>query len=294
MRLQGVLFRDRLTLYLDLAGTALHRRGWRREGGEAPLKETLAAALLLAGGWGPDARGWLVDPLCGSGTLLVEGALLAADVPPGALRARFGFEAWCGAPEGLLDALRAAVHPREEAVRLWGRDRDPEQLRRTRLHLEAAGAGTRFPVELDLDVAPLSAFAPPPAETVGLVATNPPYGERLAAEDVLPELGAALRRRLPGVPVAILAGVPRAGGPGGERGLRERLGLPGLAAHPARNGPLEVHLLTGRVEQDDAGGAADVDAAALAHAEMFANRVRKNAQRLGRWAKRDLVPEVKY
>jgi 23S rRNA (guanine2445-N2)-methyltransferase / 23S rRNA (guanine2069-N7)-methyltransferase len=289
VRLQAVLFRDRVTLYLDLAGTALHRRGWRREGGEAPLKETLAAALLLAGGWGPDARGWLVDPLCGSGTLLVEGALLAAEVPPGALRARFGFEAWCGAPAGLLEALRQAVRPRPDAVRLWGRDRDPEQLRRTRLHLEAAGAGSRFPVELDLDAAPLAAFAPPPAEAVGLVATNPPYGERLAAEDVLPELGAALRRDLPGVPVAILAGAPREAGAGAERGLRERLGLPGLAVQPARNGPLAVQLLTGRVEEAADGGAADGDAAALAHAEMFANRVRKNAQRLGRWARREGV-----
>jgi 23S rRNA (guanine2445-N2)-methyltransferase / 23S rRNA (guanine2069-N7)-methyltransferase len=284
IQLQGVLHRDRVTLYLDLAGTALHRRGWRMEVGEAPLKENLAAGLLLAGGWTAGKQGWLVDPLCGAGTLLVEGALIAAGIPPGVLRERFGFEAWFGAPSGLLTSLREPIDPLPGPVRVFGRDRDPEQVRRTRAHLAAAGVGTRFAAEIDVEVGSLEDFAPP-AGPIGLVVSNPPYGARLAPERTLATLGDQLRRTLPGAAVAIIVGPPRDAPDTTEREVRERLGLRELSVMPCRNGPLPAFMLTGTIEAS--GSDPDVDAAARSHAQMFANRIRKNAQRLGRWAKRE-------
>jgi 23S rRNA (guanine2445-N2)-methyltransferase / 23S rRNA (guanine2069-N7)-methyltransferase len=281
LRLQAVLHRERLTLYLDLAGTALHRRGWRRDGGEAPLKENLAAALLLRGGWAPGRREPLVDPMCGSGTLLVEGALIAAGIAPGVLRPRFGFEAWTGADAGLREELEAALPAPLGPVRLCGRDADAEQVERTRTHLEAAGAGTRFEAEIDLAVGALD-DGPVWPEAPGLVATNPPYGVRLQDDGALAALGRTLRRRAPGVPLALLVG--HAEDDGARAGdLVARLDLPGLERKPCRNGPIEAWMLTGRVE----GEAPEVvDEATLEHARMFANRVRKNTQRLGRWARR--------
>jgi 23S rRNA (guanine2445-N2)-methyltransferase / 23S rRNA (guanine2069-N7)-methyltransferase len=286
LRLQGVLHRERVTLYLDLAGTALHRRGWRDDGGAAPVKENLAAGLLLRAGWSVGEPDWLVDPLCGSGTLLVEGALIAAGIAPGVLRERFGFEAFGATPEGLRAELEAALPPPRGPVRLFGRDADADQVARTRQHLERAGAGTRFEAEIDLAVERVERLDALPAP-LGLVAANPPYGARMDEAGVLPALGRLLQRHAAGSRVAILVGQAR-GADGRPAGRPDealtRLDLAGLERHPCRNGPLEARMLTGRIE--GAPGSVPVDAAALEHARMFANRVRKNGQRLGRWARR--------
>jgi 23S rRNA (guanine2445-N2)-methyltransferase / 23S rRNA (guanine2069-N7)-methyltransferase len=103
------LFRDQATLSLDLSGDSLHRRGYRAEGGAAPLKETLAAAILLRAGWPAIAAdgGALLDPLCGSGTLPIEAALIAADIAPGLLRDHWGFTGWLGHDAEAWQALLA-------------------------------------------------------------------------------------------------------------------------------------------------------------------------------------------
>ena len=282
--LQGVLHRGRVTLHLDLAGTALHRRGWRRDGGEAPLKENLAAALLLRGGWQTGSKDWLVDPMCGSGTLLVEGALIAAGVPPGFGRAHFGFEAWAGAEEGLRAELEAEWGGPACAPRLFGRDADAGQIERARGHLAAAGFGERFEAEIDLAVGDVARLPELPAP-VGLIATNPPYGVRLEETNQIGRLGEGLRARAPGAPLALLV-APDQETPRPLESLLLRLDLPRLEQHPCRNGALEAWMLVGRVEQDAAGEAAAPDAAALEHAAMFANRVRKNRRRLERFARR--------
>ena len=283
LRLQAVLHRERVTLHVDLAGAALHRRGWRGDTGEAPVKENLAAALLLRGGWAAGAADWLVDPLCGAGTLLVEGALIAADVAPGVLRTRFGFDAFLPTPEGLRAEIESGLPTPRGPVRLFGRDADPAQVERTRAHLQAAGAGERFEAEIDLAVGRVEDCAQLPAP-IGLVASNPPWGARMADTSALVALGRVLRQRAPGAPVAILVGQPDPGRPDpGRPDPVLRLELPGLERHPCRSGPLEAWMLTGTVE---AAPADTVDAASLAHAVMFANRVRKNNQRLGRFAQR--------
>ncbi|MCC5888093.1 MAG: bifunctional 23S rRNA (guanine(2069)-N(7))-methyltransferase RlmK/23S rRNA (guanine(2445)-N(2))-methyltransferase RlmL [Gammaproteobacteria bacterium] len=287
MRLQAVLHRDRVTLYLDLAGEALHRRGWRHDGGEAPLKENLAAGLLLRAGWRAGSSGWLVDPLCGSGTLLIEGALIAADVPPGALRSRFGFEAWSGHDPERFAAIQAeATSVPTTAVQLFGRDQDPEQIERTRAHLQHAGAGDRFPLELDLAVGRLEDLTGLPAP-IGLVVGNPPYGQRLERHGALAALGQALRRHAGGAPLALLIAAPAGTTDVDAHGeaLLKELDLPRLDRHACNNGPLDAWMLTGEIEAGTTT-AGELPAAALEQAGMFANRVRKNAQRLGRVAKR--------
>lgn len=288
MRLQAVLHRDRVTLYLDLAGEALHRRGWRLDGGEAPLKENLAAGLLLRAGWRAGSSGWLLDPLCGSGTLLIEGAMIAADIPPGALRERFGFEAWSGHDPERFAAIQAEPTSAPGAtVRLFGRDQDPEQIERTRDHLQQAGAGDRFPLELDLEVGRLEDLAGLP-EPIGLVVGNPPYGQRLERQGALAALGQALRRHAGGAPVALLVAAPSGTEnieAHGDALLRE-LALPRLTRSACKNGPLDAWMLTGEIEAGSATADGEPPGDALDQAAMFANRVRKNGQRLKRFTKR--------
>lgn len=288
MRLQAVLHRDRVTLYLDLAGEALHRRGWRHDGGEAPLKENLAAGLLLRAGWCAGSSGWLIDPLCGSGTLLVEGALIAADMPPGALRDRFGFEAWSGHdPERFAAITAEPTSVPTATVQLFGRDQDPAQIERTRRHLQHAGAGDRFPLELDLAVGRLEDLSALP-QPIGLVVGNPPYGQRLERQSSLAVLGQALRRHAGGAPVGLLVAAPadtRDVAAHGDALLRE-LDLPRLDRHACNNGPLDAWMLTGEIETGGAAAVGEVAAAALEQATMFANRIRKNSQRLRRFAQR--------
>jgi 23S rRNA (guanine2445-N2)-methyltransferase / 23S rRNA (guanine2069-N7)-methyltransferase len=313
IRLQAVLHRDRVTLYLDLAGTPLHRRGWRVAGGDAPLKENLAAALLLHGGWCEGRDDWLMDPMCGSGTLLVEGAWIAAGIPPGLLRERYGFQSWVGHDADLLDRLRAGMRERHYgSVRISGRDRDPLQIERTRTHLVNAGWGRWFDGELDLAVGELREWRRPVAfgGRQGLVVTNPPYGHRMNASGILRELGSVLQQEACGSEIALIVGAPGAGAgssnpaPASAENVLRPLGLGGLQSAPCRNGPLDAWMITGTVSGRTAGddwvdevsasGAAVLRRAqtralpedTVRAAEMFGNRLRKNLQHWTRWARR--------
>lgn len=240
LRVAVHLYQDRVTLQLDSSGHSLHRRGYRRQQGKAPLAETLAAAMLLASGW--DRRAPVVDPFCGSGTLLVEAAMLATGTAPGLLRDRFGFEAWQGHDAAgfarLKDELRAAARPLGK-LRLLGSDREPERLDDVRTNLEAAGFGGARNVELrhgdaaDVELKP---------GWNALVATNPPYGERVGDVDALRPvhraLGARLRSEAAGYRVALLTGSPELAG---------ELGLPELEPMAIKNGALDCQLLLGEI-----------------------------------------------
>ena len=246
LQLHGVLHREQVTLYVVLGGGALHRRGWRRDGGVAPIKENLAAAILRLGGWGLGAEGPLLDPVCGSGTLLVEGALMALGIPPGASRERSGHDRWVGAERTQWAALRAqsGAQERETPLRLVGRDADPEQLVRTQVHLEAAGLLNHPLLELDLAEGRLEGYAGTEMAPQ-LIVGNPPYGARLAAsEDLLPTLGRTLARHHPETKLAFIVGVP-AGEESDARALIARLGIPGLKASALNNGALEAIVLSG-------------------------------------------------
>jgi 23S rRNA G2445 N2-methylase RlmL len=224
------LFRDRCTLSLDTSGDSLHLRGWRRFQGRAPLAETLAAALVLASGW--DRRSPLVDPFCGSGTILVEAALLARDHAPGLFRERFAFRRWPDHDEPAWtaerDAARARVRPRARPV-LAGSDADAIQVAGAAENARAAG----LEGALELAVARVEDWRPRKGWNAWVV-TNPPYGERVGdaveLEATYRAFGALLRERCAGYRVAVLSGNPRL------------LGVLGLA--PERRIPLENGGLT--------------------------------------------------
>jgi putative N6-adenine-specific DNA methylase len=204
--------RDHATVYLDLAGESLHRRGYRAEHLEAPLKETLAAAVLRLSGW--DRVSPLVDPMCGAGTFPIEAAMWARGVAPGLLRQRFGFERWASHDASaaariteLREAARDAVRP--SGGRIVGRDRDPAAIETARANARNAGVDVQWERGGIADLRPLGPS--------GMVVVNPPYGARLDADPGLYDEMAAAMRRMTGHTVAVLAGSPAI-----ERAFRRR------------------------------------------------------------------------
>ena len=209
----------RATVYLNLSGSSLHRRGYREEGVQtaAPLKETLAAGILMAAGWPEVAKrgGILVDPMCGSGTIAVEAALMAADVAPGIVREHWGFQGWLGHDEGLWRHMREeAVQRRDVAARemcVLAGDIDAGAVAIARENVERAGV--RGIVQLFCDDAErlgrhLRGVLKRGARE-GMLATNPPYGERLGTQDDLVKSNGALATAVEALPegwgVAIIA-----------------------------------------------------------------------------------------
>jgi putative N6-adenine-specific DNA methylase len=228
------LVHDRCVVSLDASGALLHQRGWRKAGGKAPLRETLAAALLVASGW--DAASPLADPFCGSGTIPIEAALLARRLAPGRGR-RFACLDWPG-----FDAARAsrlAAEAEDAALGsgppIRGSDRDPGAIDSARANAEAAGVGG----DVVFEQRSISDFEPPPG--TGWIVCNPPYGVRLRGgdlRDLYARLGAVLRRRCPGWRVALLCADPR---------LVRASELPLESRASWRNGGLKVEVFTGAV-----------------------------------------------
>jgi 23S rRNA (guanine2445-N2)-methyltransferase / 23S rRNA (guanine2069-N7)-methyltransferase len=277
-------------LSVDFSGESLHRRGYRIEGGRAPLKENAAAAVLLRAGWpGIFARGGvLLDPLCGSGTFLTEGALIAADTAPALEREYFGFLGWRGhdAPmwERLLDEARARRVAGAALARrcILGSDADADAVRMSIANGEQAGVADWLHVEKRT----LGEIVRPRGEA-GLIVANPPYGERIGAESGLPalysELGSVLRDRFQGWQAAILTGNPP---------LARNLGIYAKRTHRFYNGAIECRLLRFELTEASEQRPAEVvraDWSSRPGAQMFANRLRKNLQRLDPWAEREHI-----
>ncbi|MGB0218969.1 MAG: bifunctional 23S rRNA (guanine(2069)-N(7))-methyltransferase RlmK/23S rRNA (guanine(2445)-N(2))-methyltransferase RlmL [Sinimarinibacterium flocculans] len=278
IRIHLHLEREHATLSLDLAGDSLHRRGYRRDGVEAPLKENLAAAILLQAGW-PEAAeraAPLFDPMCGSGTLLIEGAWMAADVAPGLLRRRWGFEHWLDHKPVLWKRIRDEAVARRSAGGLQapiaGCDLDPRAVAAARDNLARAGLADRVRIESG------DALEATPAGTVpGLLVCNPPYGERLGAEAELVKLysllGVHLKRRFGGWRAAVFTSRPDLG---------QRLGLSADRIDAFWNGAIACKLLQFDIRAP-AAAAAQTPASGGAD---FANRLRKNLKHLSKWARR--------
>ncbi|MDR9407179.1 MAG: THUMP domain-containing protein, partial [Spiribacter sp.] len=194
-----------VTVAIDLSGESLHQRGYRRQGRGAPLKENVAAAMLLRGDWPALAAqgGALIDPMCGSGTLLIEAAWMATDTAPGLLRTRFGFHHWRGQDDTLWkplidEALERQERGAENLPTILGFDQDEEAVAASRDHLRRAGLADGVEVEC-AEVGQLQRPADRPS---GLVITNPPYGQRLAEQhELVPlylSLGQTLKMRFAG------------------------------------------------------------------------------------------------
>lgn len=222
-------------LFVDLAGEPLHRRGYRVAMVEAPLKESLAAAVLSLGGVAPDRP--FFDPMAGSGTLAIEHALAARGMAPG-LRRRFGFERWVTAEqrriwESLVRLAEANALPHAPAA-IVARDLDSQAIAAARRNAEAAGVAGDIRFEVG-DVTKL-----PPPVGAGTLCSNPPYGERLEA----PEAGGDVQRLYSGIG-RVLGGMPgwRAVFLSGNPGLAKAIGRRPAVSHRLWNGPLEARLL---------------------------------------------------
>ncbi len=274
-------------LSVDFSGESLHRRGYRAEGGRAPLKENVAAAVLLRAGWPAicEPGGMLLDPMCGSGTFLTEGALIAADAAPALDREYFGFMGWRGHDAALWESLCAEARERRRARAprrcILGSDADADAVRMALVNGEHAGVAEWLHVEKRT----LSEIVRPKGE--GLIVANPPYGERIGAESGLPalysELGQALRERFNGWQAAILTGNPP---------LARNLGIYARRTHRFYNGTIECRLLRFELNEGSEQRPAEAvraDWSSRPGAQMFANRLRKNLQRLDPWALREKI-----
>ena len=278
-----------VTVSVNLAGDSLHLRGYRTRAGIAPLKENLAAGILIRAGWPEIARegGAFLDPMCGSGTIVIEAALIAHDMAPGLLRRRFGFEEWNQHDATMWQGIRAEAEERrqrsERRTPLRGSDQDALAIRQAQENVARAGLDKRVHVERR-DLERLERVDEGP----GLVCTNPPYGERLGDQRELEPLyrllGARLREQFVGWQAAVLTGNPALG---------RALGIHARRTHTLWNGPIECRLLRfeiepGRFERErESAGAILRDAAearARPGAQMFANRMKKNLRELGEWA----------
>jgi putative N6-adenine-specific DNA methylase len=231
------VFRDECTVSADTSGALLHRRGYRQATAKAPLRETIAAALLAASGW--DGVAPLVDPFCGSGTIPIEGALRARELAPGAHRT-FAAERWPGVSRTLGDRVRAELAERARAVLpapIVGSDRDAGAIDAARANAERAGVAAN----IDFSVRSLSA-AGFPAGPRGWVVTNPPYGVRVGdadrVRDLWAQLGHVLRERARGWRVALLSP---------DQALERQLGMPLSVVAQTTNGGIPVRLIVGEV-----------------------------------------------
>lgn len=231
--------RDRVTISADTSGALLHVRGYRQAVAKAPLRETLAAAMLLGAGWETDTP--LLDPMCGSGTIAIEGAMLARRIPPGLGRS-FAVQRWPGfdtaAWAGMIAEAREGILPGAPAP-IVAADRDAGAVRAAIANAERAG------VSGDIEVVQrtVSASEPPASGAgAGAIITNPPYGIRVGEarglRDLYAAFGRVARDRFPGWTVALLSA---------DRALEAQLGLPLEEKFRTRNGGIPVRLVAGRI-----------------------------------------------
>jgi putative N6-adenine-specific DNA methylase len=193
VRVHAFLDANRGTLYLDTSGEPLFKRGGRAEPGEAPLRENLAAGIVMLTGWRPDQP--FLDPMCGGGTLLAEAAAMARGRAPGERRG-FGFEKLAVFDRGVWERVKGGEAKKQIEPSLFGSDNDPRALDAARRNLAAAGV-ERW---VKLEQADILEREAPAAE--GVMVANPPYGERMGSEEELarfyPKLGDALKKKFAG------------------------------------------------------------------------------------------------
>jgi len=189
-----------VTISLDSSGGSLHRRGYRSGHFEAPLNEVLAAGMILMTGWNGTTP--FLDPMCGSGTLVIEAALIAAGIPPGIFRPKYGFENWKDFDRELMEHVARNLSPEKEVkAPIMARDLDPGAVALTRQHLEKMDLAHLVTVE-EMD------FAASEGVEGATIIINPPYGERMKPEDIdslYSMIGTTLKHRFPGADAWILS-----------------------------------------------------------------------------------------
>jgi len=230
---------DECTVSADSSGPLLHRRGYRLTSGKAPLRETLAAGLLLGSGW--DGSTPLIDPMCGSGTIPIEAALIARRMPPG-LNRRFAFERWPGMSQVPVPKIRLDMASRalvKSPVALIGSDRDAGAVTASAHNAAAAGVDN----DVEWRQGAISTIVLPP--TKGWVVTNPPYGvrvgDRTGLRDLYAQLGNVLRRSCRGWQVAMVSA---------DRTLEGQVGLQWRDVAATDNGGIPVRFVVAEVPEE--------------------------------------------
>ena len=290
IRVQVRQHKGRVTVSLDISGESLHRRGYRTGQGTAPIKENLAVALLLRANWPAMAAegGALLDPMCGSGTLIIEGAMMAADIAPGMLREHYGFDQWIQHDAELWQSLIDEAHQRKATglenleLDIRGYDANPRVLEYTTQNIENAGLDGH----IRLAHKPIDQFGKPTAER-GLLLTNPPYGERLGEVDELiplyQKLGTVLQKNFQGWRAAIFTG---------NVDLGRETDLSPTKQYSLFNGTIPCKLLvfedmTSKSAQIAARLSTPAPAQQLTEgARMVLNRLKKNQRKLDGWRKK--------
>ena len=288
IRIHAYLNRDDVVLSLDLSGDALHMRGYREDTGKAPLRETLAAAIVLRSGWQKGTP--LVDPMCGSGSLLIEAAQMEAQIAPQLYRLHWGFDFWQGHNQAAWEkvkeealALAEAEKQRENAPHFYGFDLDHRVLQKAKQNAKNAGVAHLMQWQQG-DVA---AIKNPSQNVVGTVICNPPYGERLGTTPALIALysvfGQRLKQQFAGWNASIFSGEPS---------LLDCLRLRSHRQFKAKNGPLDCvqknYQIAERTEQSAVENALEFDRTSSVTSEVavdFANRLQKNIKKIEKWAK---------
>ncbi len=232
-RIHVFLNRDQCTLYLDVSGESLFKRGYRREGLAAPIRENLAAGILKLIEWTADEP--LLDPMCGSGTFITEALLMAMNAAPG-LRRRNAFERWSDCPNEEWHAMKDAARARialPEGLRLYARDASAEAVAQTRAHVAALG-GTSV-----VDFAVCEALSLEAPTKSGVMVANPPYGVRLSSEkelaELYPQFATLLKTRFDGWEANFITA---------DLTMPSGLGLKAMRKTPLRNGALDCRLFT--------------------------------------------------
>ncbi|HDR1268528.1 TPA: bifunctional 23S rRNA (guanine(2069)-N(7))-methyltransferase RlmK/23S rRNA (guanine(2445)-N(2))-methyltransferase RlmL [Pasteurella multocida] len=289
IRIHAYLNREELVISLDLSGDALHMRGYREDTGKAPLRETLAAAIVLRSGWQLGTP--LVDPMCGSGTLLIEAAQMQANIAPQLHRLHWGFDFWKGHNQQAWDKVKGeAIELAEQAfnqnqkANFYGCDLDHRVLQKAKRNAQNAGVAHLIQWQQG-DVA---ALKNPFVEEKGTVICNPPYGERLGTTPALIALysvfGQRLKQQFADWNVSIFSGEPA---------LLDCLRLRSHRQFKAKNGPLDCvqknYHISARTTASDENtqNLPEIDRT-LTSAQVavdFANRLQKNSKKIEKWAK---------
>ncbi len=261
---------------LDLSGEGLHLRGYRDGTGMAPIKENLAAAIVMRSGWVPGTP--LLDPMCGSGTLLIEAAMLATDRAPGLHRGHWGFGGWAQHDDAIWKEVKAEAQTRARQglaayeSRFYGSDVDARVIERARRNARRAGIGELIDFDVK-DVAQLN--NPLPKGPYGTVISNPPYGERLESEPALIALhsllGRIMKSQFGGWNLSVFSASPE---------LLSCLQLRADKQFKAKNGPLDCVQKNYHLAESEGGKPAML-------AEDFANRLRKNLKKFEKWARQE-------
>ncbi|HAT1576111.1 TPA: bifunctional 23S rRNA (guanine(2069)-N(7))-methyltransferase RlmK/23S rRNA (guanine(2445)-N(2))-methyltransferase RlmL [Raoultella ornithinolytica] len=276
LRINVWLNKETAHISLDLSGEGLHLRGYRDGTGMAPIKETLASAIVMRSGWLPGTP--LLDPMCGSGTLLIEAAMLATDRAPGLHRGHWGFNGWLQHDDAVWKEVKAEAQTRARKglaayeSRFYGSDVDARVIERARSNARRAGVGELITFEAK-DVAQLS--NPLPKGPYGTVISNPPYGERLESEPALIALhsllGRTMKTQFGGWNLSLFSASPE---------LLSCLQLRADKQFKAKNGPLDCVQKNYHLAENDGSGAVSL-------AEDFANRLRKNLKKYEKWARQE-------